>query len=122
VAVVSAFPSGLGRALEAAALAAFAAASLFVVARIGLEPRDPSQGVGVIFAPWTGADAAFVRAVEAGGRFVRFGGLPFVVVVMPEAADYADRVKAAGALLIVDPLVLAACLPPSGVQARKSSK
>jgi len=106
-----------------AALAGFAAASFFAVARIGLEPRDPSQGVGVIFAPWTGADAAFVRAVEAGGRFVRFGGLPFVVVVMPEAADYVDRVKAAGALLIVDPLVLAACLPSSsGAQASKSSQ
>ena len=121
--MVSAFPSGLGRALEAAALAGFAAVSFFAVARIGLEPRDPSQGVGVIFAPWTGADAAFVRAVEAGGRFVRFGGLPFIVVVMPEAADYAERVRAAGALLVVDPVALAACLPASsGAQASQSGK
>jgi hypothetical protein len=110
---VTTLPSVLGRALEGAAIAGFALASLYAAARVGLEPRDPAQGVGVIFAPWTGADAAFVRAVEAGGRFVRFGGLPFVVVVQPETADYLDRVRAAGALLIVDPLVITACLPAS---------
>src|SRR5215813_15269386 len=103
-------PSRFGRALEAAALAVFALASFLLVARIGLAPRDPSQGVGVVFAPWTGADAAFVRAVEAGGRFVRFGALPFIVVVMPETPDYAERVHAAGALWLVDPQILAACL------------
>jgi hypothetical protein len=118
--VAKAFPPVLGRVLEVVVLAGFAVASFFAVARIGLEPRNPSQGVGVIFAPWTAADTAFVRAVEAGGRFVRFGGLPFVVVVMPEVADYADRARAAGALLIVDPLALAVCLPSSpGVQVSK---
>ena len=103
-------PSRFGRALEATALAVFALASFLLVARIGLAPRDPSQGVGVVFAPWIGADAAFVRSVEAGGRFVRFGAFPFIVVVTPETADYADHVRAAGALLVVDPRVLAACL------------
>jgi hypothetical protein len=107
--------SSFGRALEAAALTAFALASFLAVARIGLAPRDPLQGVGVVFAPWTPADAAFGRAVEAGGRFVRFGALPFIVVVTPETADYADRVRAAGALFVVDPQILAACLPSSSV-------
>jgi hypothetical protein len=107
------FPSVLGRAFDAAVIAGFALASLYAAARIGLEPRDPARGVGVVFAPWTGADAALVRAVGAGGRFVRFGGLPFVVLVEPESADYLDRIKAAGALLIVDPLVITACLPSS---------
>src|SRR5262245_7026235 len=116
VTAVSAFPSRLGRALEAAALAGFSVASFLVVARVGLAPRDPAQGVGVVFAPWTQADAAFVRAVEAGGRFVRFGALPFIVVVTPETADYAARVRAAGALFLVDPQVLAACLPSSSPQ------
>src|SRR5262245_65379849 len=110
VTAVNASPSRLGRAFEAAALVAFALASFLLVARIGLAPREPSQGVGVVFAPWTGADAAFVRAVEAGGRFVRFGALPFIVVVSPETADYADRVRAGGALFVVDPRILAACL------------
>lgn len=110
VIAVTASRSRLGRVLEAAALAAFALASFLLVARIGLAPRDPAQGVGVVFAPWTDADAAFIRAVEAGGRFVRFGALPFIVVVMPETPDYAERVHAAGALLLVDPQILAACL------------
>jgi hypothetical protein len=104
------------RILEGTAIAAFALFSTFAIARIGLEPRDPSRAVGVIFAPWTDADAAFTRAVEAGGRFVRFGGPSFVVVVEPDDADYARRVKEAGALLLVDPRVVAACFPWAAVE------
>jgi hypothetical protein len=99
------------RIIEGTAIAAFALLSTIAVARIGLEPSDPSKGVGVIFAPWTDGNAAFTRAVGAGGRFVRYGGPPFIVVVEPESADYVRRVKDAGALLLVDPRVLAACFP-----------
>jgi hypothetical protein len=103
------------RFVEGIAIAAFALISTIAVARIGLEPADMSRGVGVIFAPWVDADTAFVRAVSAGGRFVRFGGPSFVVIVEPEAAGYAERIKDAGALLLVDPQVIAACLswPPA---------
>jgi hypothetical protein len=99
------------RILEGMAIAAFALISTLAIARIGLEPRDPSRGVGVVFAPWTDAGAAFTRAVAAGGRFVRFGGSSFVVVVEPEGPDYVRRVKGAGALLVIDPRILAACFP-----------
>lgn len=99
-----------GRILEGTAVAVFALISTIAVARIGLEPDDLSGGVGVVFSPWTDESAAFARAVGAGARFVRFGGAPFVVIVQPEVADYAKRVKEAGALLLVDPQVLAACL------------
>jgi hypothetical protein len=110
----------LSRILEGTAIVAFALISTFAVARVGLEPSDPSRGVGVIFAPWIDADAALTRAVAAGGRIVRFGGLSFVVVVEPDSADYIRRVKAAGALFIVDPRILAACLPlTSAVQDRQ---
>ena len=98
------------RFTDAALIAVFVVASLYAIARIGMEPRDPASGVGVIFAPWTSEQAAFVRAVEAGARFVRYGGVPFVVVVMPEVDDYPSRIRAAGALLVVDPRVIAACL------------
>src|SRR5882757_3699274 len=88
----------------------FALASLFMAARVGLAPRAPEDGVGVIFAPWTTGDAALRRAVGAGARFVRYGGMPFVVVVVPDEHDYLARIAADGALLVVDPRLIAACL------------
>jgi hypothetical protein len=100
----------LSRILEGTAIGAFALISTIAVARIGLEPSDPSRGVGVVFAPWTDEATALSRAVSAGGRLVRFDGPSFIVVVEPESADYVRRIKDAGALLVVDPKVLAACL------------
>jgi hypothetical protein len=99
-----------GRVLDIALIGGFAFASLYVTARIGLGPRDPERGVGVVFAPWTSGEAALRRAVGAGGRFVRYGGFPFVVVVIPDGRDYLARIAADGALLVVDPRALAACL------------
>ena len=108
------------RILEGTAIAAFALISTIAVARVGLEPADPSRGVGVIFAPWTVEGTALTRAVAAGGRIVRFEGPSFIVVVEPERADYVRRVKEAGALLVVDPKILAACLSfTSAAQARQ---
>lgn len=78
-------------------------------ARIALIPRDTTEGVAVIFAPWTTADKTLLRAIAGGSRFVRFGGLPFIAVVMPESTKYVDRMLGAGAWLVVDPRALAAC-------------
>jgi hypothetical protein len=109
-----------GRIFEGTAIAAFALISTVAVARIGLEPSDSTRAVGVIFAPWTDEGAAFTRAVTAGGRFVRFGGSSFIVVVEPDDPGYVRRVKSAGALLIVDPQILAACLSlTSNLQVQK---
>lgn len=103
-------PSRLRRGLADGALIACAAiVSFALIAQIALEPRDPSQGIAVVFSPWTGAEQSFTRAVEAGGRFVRYGGYPFIAVVAPEAADYAARARENGAWLIADPRALAAC-------------
>jgi hypothetical protein len=98
-----------GRILEGMAVAAFALISTYAVARVGLEPSASSRAVGVIFAPWTDEGTTLTRAAAAGGRIVRIGGPSFVVVVEPDRADYIRRIKDAGALLIVDPRVLAAC-------------
>jgi hypothetical protein len=93
---------------------------LFMTARVALKPRDPQSGVAVIFSPWTAPEAALLRAAEAGGRFVRFGGLPFIAVVVPDDLDYPSRILAAGAWLVVDPQAIAACLSlvaaPAGQQ------
>jgi hypothetical protein len=106
------------RVLDSVLVGTFALLSLYLTARIGLAPRDLADGVGVIFAPWTSGEVALRRAVGAGGRFVRFGGLPFVVVVIPEDPDYLARIAADGALLVVDPQALAACLPFSSDSTR----
>jgi hypothetical protein len=94
-------------------IAILAVGSFAAVLRIGLLPAKPDAGVAVIYAPWTTADQAMVRAVSAGARFVRFGGFDFIAIVLPEQPDYVERVLAGSALLAVDPQVLAGCLPAS---------
>lgn len=78
-------------------------------ARIGLMPRTSDNGVAVMFAPWTSAADSLLQATESGGRFVKFGGLPFVAIVMPNDRTYAERMLAHGAWLVMDPKLLAAC-------------
>jgi hypothetical protein len=85
-------------------------ASFFGIARVGFAPRDPTAGVGVIFAPWTSQNTAFARAGAAGARIVRAGGFPSVVIVMPDDPDYTSKVFQEGALMVVDPRALEACL------------
>jgi hypothetical protein len=97
--------------VNASLIAVLAIASFIVTLRVGLLPRNPDQGVAVIYAPWTSANQTMIRAVAAGARFVRFGGFDFIAVVMPDRSDYVERVLAGSALLAVDPQVLAACLP-----------
>ena len=98
------------RVLDYAIIILAALGSLYAAARFGLAPRDPDGGVAVIFAPWISQEQALARAARPGGRLVRVGGLPFIVVVTPDAPGYTARVLADGALLVVDPKALAACL------------
>jgi hypothetical protein len=79
--------------------------------RAGLRPRDPLAAVAVVFAPWISAEDAVIRATASGGGIVRLGAIPSIVVVSPLDRDYVDRVFAEGALLVLDPQVLAACAP-----------
>jgi hypothetical protein len=92
-------------------IAILAVGSFGAILRIGLLPANASGGVAVIYAPWTTADQTMIRAVNAGGRFVRFGGFDFIAIVVPERPDYVANVLAGSALLAVDPQVLAGCLP-----------
>lgn len=88
--------------LDAGLLIGLSMGALYAGARTGLTPQDPSGGVAVVFAPWTPASAVVSQAVAAGGRFVRFGGLPFVAIVVPDDASYPDRMFSEGAWLVVD--------------------
>ena len=100
-----------GRSLDIAFLACLSIGALYASARVGLSPRQPQTGVAVIFAPWTQPHVALSRAVETGSRFVRFDGLPFIAVVVPDDPDYPSRILTAGAWLVADPKALASCLP-----------
>lgn len=71
---------------------------------------DESRALAVLFAPWIDSGSAMRRAGDAGARIVRFGALPFIVVVEPERPDFTARVMQLGAVLILDPRALAACL------------
>jgi hypothetical protein len=93
-------------------------ASLLAVVRLGLSPANPSAGVAVIYSPWTTSREALVQAVGAGARFVRFGALPFIAIVIPERPDFMARVARSSAWLVADPQALAGCLaatPPNRV-------
>jgi hypothetical protein len=100
--------------IDIAALAILSVGALGVTARFALAPRSPEFGVAVIFAPWTTPEQTLARTVEAGARFVRFGGPSFVAVAIPDGPDYAAHVRAAGAWLIVDPKIVAACMSVIG--------
>ena len=106
------------RFFDGALIVVAAIASLVGAAWFSLQPRDPATGVAVVFAPWVAADQTFVRAVTPGARFVRYGGLPFIAVVVPNSADYQRRVLASGAIMVADPRAMAACLSPFGLDAR----
>lgn len=94
--------------------------ALYAGARTGLTPKEPSQGVAVIFSPWTSASDVLSHAVAAGGRFVRFGGLPFIAVVIPDDAAFADRMFGKGAWLVVDAQAQGGC-SAANIRARKNS-
>jgi hypothetical protein len=98
------------------ALTVLSVGALCFTARATLAPREPERGAAVVFAPWTAPEAAMATAVEAGARFVRFGGYGFIAVVAPDNRNYTARAMASGAWLVVDPQLLAACLTPFGVK------
>lgn len=99
----------LRKIVDIGLLSCLSLGTLYAGARVGLVPRNPAEGVAVIFSPWTDASHTLSQAVMGGSRFVRFGGLPFIAVVMPDDEAYPNRMLDAGAWLVVDPQVLAAC-------------
>jgi len=104
--------------IDIAALAVLSIVTLGITARVALTPRTPELGVALIFAPWTTPEQTLARTVEAGARFVRFGGPGFVAVAITDDRDYPARARAAGAWLIVDPKIVAACLSAFGAAAK----
>lgn len=95
--------------IDAAALVLLSLAGLFAAVSAVALPREPARGVGLVFAPWTSTETVLTRVAEAGGRFVRFGGAPFVAIAIPDDSDREARTLASGTWLVVDPFVISAC-------------
>jgi hypothetical protein len=64
--------------------------------------RDARSNLAVVFAPWTDTGSAVVRVAAANARLVRVGALPFVLIVQSDAPGVFARLRATGALLILD--------------------
>ncbi len=101
-----------GRWLDGAIIALLLAAGFLIQtgAFAGPPVAGGSRAVAVLFAPWVDAASAMQRAGDAGARIVGQGALPFVVIVEPDRPDFAARVTAHGAVMILDPRAFAACL------------
>lgn len=75
--------------------------------------RAPDTGtapVAAIFPPWWGSERVLAAAADADAIIVREGAWPAILVVKSKHGDFAARLHAAGAWLLVDPRSVAACL------------
>jgi hypothetical protein len=105
-------PSGSPRPFgQAGALAAWLAVtgiSLAPAALIAARPSD-AHAVAAVFPPWWAADRALGAAASA-GRLAAVGAVPWVIVVRGDG-DVASHLRAAGALLLLDPRAALGCAP-----------
>ena len=84
-------------------------ASVALLVWLEARPRDPLQ-VAAIFSPWTSGDDAFARAVVAGGQVIRQGATDTILVVHGDDPRLIDRLYAAGAWAVIDPVAFGGCL------------
>lgn len=76
---------------------------------IEAQPRDGAD-VAAIFPPWATRESAFARAVAAGGMVVRQGTLDTILVVHGGKPGLIERLYAAGAWAVIDPVAFGGCL------------
>jgi hypothetical protein len=74
----------------------------------------PSEAVGApvaaVFPPWWDGDRAIAAAAAADATIVREGAWSNILVLTSTSGDFAARLHAAGAWLLLDPKALASCL------------
>lgn len=76
---------------------------------LGAETTVDGDTVVAVFPPWWSTPRTFDAAGEA-GSILDNGAFPFVVVVQSRTADLGVRLRAAGAILLLDPLGVGGCL------------
>lgn len=109
-----------GRRPERARLRDFVPAAALLVLSAGataaaaMAPGAAGEPVAAVFAPWTGPEHALRAVAAADGAAVRAGAFDNVVIAVSDDPGFRDRLRAAGAWLLLDPKALAACLGPAG--------
>ena len=86
-----------------------AASVLPLVAAADL-PGKAHGTMAVVFAPGTSSAAAVSAVAAADGLLVRGGGWSNVLVVRSDQTGFAQRLRDAGAWLVLDPQSAAGCL------------
>jgi hypothetical protein len=95
----------------AAAITIFLAlAGVAAIARFEARPHAGAPEVAAIFPPWMSRERVLTQVALSGGRAVRQGALDSILVVHGEGPGLADRLYAAGALAVIDPVAFGGCL------------
>ncbi len=92
--------------------AAVAGLAMLLAALFGvLAPRSDAGGrVAAIFPPWWDARDVMAGLTDADASILRQGAIPAVVLLSSDRPGLPQRLRQAGALLIVDPKAAAGCL------------
>jgi hypothetical protein len=94
----------------AVAASVMALASFAAMAWVQSRPQPGAAEVAAIFPPWIAPERAFARVAMAGGLVVRQGAFDSVLVVHGEEAGLIERLYAAGAWAVIDPVAFGGCL------------
>lgn len=78
-----------------------ALASLAFCAQLSLAPTDPKI-VTAVFAPWWSGEKSFLAAAGQ-GTVVAIGAAPFLITVHDTNSTLIQRLRAAGALAVINP-------------------
>lgn len=89
--------------------AAFALIALAMVLSISLHPKQ-SSSVAVVVSPWANVTEIVEIIAKADGAIVRQGQWHWVLVAQSDASDFVSRLYSAGALAVLDPVALGACI------------
>lgn len=91
---------------------ALAALSLFALLAHVATPRSDARIVATLVAPGDGIAAAICLADRADARLMAAGTVPGLWLIASDRGNLADRLHAAGAWIVIDPLGLRGCFPP----------
>lgn len=81
-----------------------------IAAGAGLSAAPGSSApVAAVFPPTYSREATWAAVTETGAALVAPGGLPSVFIVQSDAIDFQDRLKRAGAWLILSSQAAAYC-------------